>query len=156
MKINFKKQKGFTFIELLISLAVTALLLAIIIPSFSKFRNEQALKAGTEDILSTINDARTRTLASYNSSVYGVHFTSSSVTLFTGSSYSSGSSTNEVKDLSLAVAISTSLAGGTSDVVFDRLTGATSNYGTLTIQAVNDTSRTRTITISKTGVISAN
>ena len=150
-------KKGFTLIEIAIVLLITTILIAVVVNSFSKFRNEQALKSETEEIISSLQSARDRTLSSENSYQYGVHFTSSSITIFRGASYSSSDSNNIVKNVITGTTISTiSITGGGANIIFDRLTASTNTDGTIVVQATDDTTRSRTITISKTGIISGN
>jgi hypothetical protein len=87
-----------------------------------------------------------------------VHFESNKVTLFVGEVYSSGASTNEVLTFNSIVSIPTSGGiniGGGSDVIFKRLTGDTIG-GTIIIQLVSNTAIKKTISISKTGLVSIN
>ena len=116
--------KGFTILEILISLSVLAIIAVIILTTFVSFRKSQALVLDTDTVVAVLRQARNQTIASKNSSAYGVHFASSKVTLFTGSTYSSGSSSNQDFILNSTDSVLTiSLAGGGSDVVFQRLSG---------------------------------
>src|SRR5664279_5464989 len=91
---NFYK-KGITAPELLVVLVVLTILFSIVIPQFSKIRENQVLKSAVVDTLSSINKAESKTLASANSSSYGVHFQSTQVIIFKGTVFSSGDSNNE-------------------------------------------------------------
>lgn len=151
--------KGFTIVELIIVFAVIALLMALIIPTLNKFREEQALRNAGEDILSLLNEARFDTQASLNSSNYSVYIESNQATYFVGSTYSSTASTNKRITFNSAVTVPSSgisLAGGGSTITFNRLAGDTANYGTIRIQLVSDSSRYKTILISNTGAVSSN
>ena len=100
-----------------------------------------------------MREARGQTLSSENSSQYGVHFTSSKITLFTGSSYIVGTSTNQDFNLTSTDTILTiTLTGGGNDIVFNRLTGETTQNGTVVVSSTLATT-TRTVTIYKTGVV---
>lgn len=50
--------KGFTLIELMVALAVAAVLLTIAVPSFQSVSRNSAVRATTNDLMSTINLAR--------------------------------------------------------------------------------------------------
>ncbi|MBM2817581.1 MAG: seg [Parcubacteria group bacterium] len=155
-RLIFNK-KGFTAIEFLITLSILAILTTIVFTSMSRFRNGKALQAVVEDILSLLDEGRADTLSAKNSYAYGVHFESSEIALFRGVAYSSSDSTNKTVDIDGAVEISNiSLAGGGSDVLFQRLTGKTGQSGTVTIRLKSDTSKTKTILIEASGVASAN
>ena len=82
-----------------------------------------------------------------------MHIGSTKITLFTGSVYSVGASTNQDFNLNSRDSIITiSLTGGGSDVVFVRLSGETSQNGTITLSS-SALSQTKTITVYKTGVV---
>ena len=53
---NFYK-KGITIIELLVVLAVLGIIISVIIPQFSKVRENQMLKSAVQDTLSSLNNA---------------------------------------------------------------------------------------------------
>ena len=87
-------KNGFTLIEALITLAILGLMVTISVLAFKTFKTSQGLDKDTELVIETLQKARTQTLSSQNASVYGVHFASSTVTIFTGATYAAGASTN--------------------------------------------------------------
>lgn len=146
-------ERGFTLVELLIVMAIMAVLTTIVFSSFLSFRDSQALSKDTDNIVSMLRQAREQTLSSKNSSVYGVHFSATSTTLFVGNTYSISTTTNKTFVLNGSDSILTvSLNGGGSDTVFRRLSGETSQNGTVTISSPRLTN-TKTITIHKTGLV---
>jgi len=146
--------RGFTLIELLVAVAVVAIHANIATIFFRGFRERQAFSIGAEEVRMLLSRARARTLAAEDDSVYGLHLTSSSVITFRGAVYNAGAAGNETHDLDSLVTISAySLAGGGADVVFDKRTGATSDYGTITVALVSDASETQVITIAQTGLV---
>lgn len=148
---------GFTFIELLISIAIVAIITIAIIGPFASLRNAQAIKNTTESVVALINQARVKTLSSENLLQYGVHFQSDKAILFSGTSFGGGTQVSEIAvSDNNSTLTNISLAGGGSDVVFTRLTGATNNYGTLKVTHVNASVPQKTITITKTGTVSSN
>ena len=153
------KNKGISVIEILIVVSIISVISAIIIPSFSEFKNQQELKNTTEDILSLLNEARSDTVSSINSTTYGVHFEVNKVTLFTGSSFSILPSNKEIdfdNTVTIPIIGGINLSGGGNDVVFNRIIGDTINDGTIILQLTNDVTSQKTITINKLGVISKN
>ncbi len=147
--------KGETIMTIVVVISVLVLLIAVIIPPLASSRNKQLVRGAADDIVAQLVTARSKTLASYNSTVYGVHFNTADVTVFTGATYAAGLPTNVVQTLNGVTVPSVILNGGGSDVVFDRLTGATNNYGTINVQS-SDASIAKIITITKTGLISVN
>ncbi|MES2315660.1 MAG: GspH/FimT family pseudopilin [Patescibacteria group bacterium] len=153
---NFYK-KGISALEIMIVLGIIVILAAIIIPQFSSTRQNQLLKSATTDILSALDKARSQTLASVNSSEYGVHFQSDRVIIFAGTTYSAGASGNETITIITPASISNVSLGGVSgssgDMYFNRLSGAPNTTGTVT---VSNSSMSKIITISATGAASLN
>ena len=150
---NFYK-KGITAVELLIVISVLGIIFSIIIPQFSKIKENQLLKNGVEDIVSSINKARGQTLASINSSSYGVHFQSDKVIIFEGTVFSANDPDNEILDITSPVAISTiTITGGGTYFYFNRLNGMPSATGTIVVSSTNFT---KSISISATGIVSVN
>lgn len=147
------KQRGFSAGELIVVVAVMALISVIIMSGFVSFRKNQALVMDTDTVVEVLRQARNQTLSSKDSSVYGVHFASTKITLFTGSTYSSGSGSNQDFILSSTDTILTiNLAGGGSDVVFQRLSGETAQNGTVVVSS-SGINQNKTVTIYKTGLV---
>ncbi len=153
MKLSLRSEGGLTTIELIVSLAILTVLTIVVLTSLISFKKNQSLSKDSGTVVEVLRQARNQTLSSKNSSNYGVHMATTTVTLFAGSSYSSGASTNQDFLLSSTDTILTiSLAGGESNVVFNRLTGETAQNGTVVISSP-DVSETKTVTIYKTGLI---
>ena len=149
--------KGFTLIEVLLTFAIIAIISVIGVMSLSNFNKDKALDIEVEKVLSLVTKARSLTLSALDGSAYGVHFEERKAVLFNGASYSAGASTNEIQTLNGEVKISAiSLAGGGSDVVFAKLTGATAQSGTITVAEVRNASQTKVITIAAIGVAYSN
>lgn len=152
-----KNDKGFSIAEIVVVVAILSLITATAIFSFGAFNTRQALDKDSLAVLATLNDARSRTLSSQNASQYGVHLEEFQVVLFVGGSYLAGDPQNEEVVLSGHTHISSfSLIGGGSDIIFSRLTGATSKSGTIVLALRNDGAATKTITVYATGIIEYN
>lgn len=148
-------QKGFTLIEVLAVLAIMLILAGITFTTFKSFNSSQAVDKDVEVILSVLNEARSRTLSSENDTQYGVHIASTSIVLYTGATYASGSASNKTIPLSGHSALTLSL-GGASDVLFERLTGESSATGTIVLTAVSNSSLVKTIRLYGTGLAETN
>lgn len=151
---NFYK-KGITIIELLVVLAVLGIIFSIVIPQFSKMRENQVLKSGVQDILSSLDKARSQTLASLDSSEYGVHFEADKIIIFKGKDFIDETIGNEIINIITPATISSVALGCTPtipcDIFFNRLSGSPSVNGTITIST---TDYSKKITIWATGVAS--
>ncbi len=154
------KNRGFNLIELLIVIAIVSLISAISMPALINFQKNQAIKNTRENIVSVLNKAKSNTLASLNSSSYGVHFESNYIIYFMGESFSISDPNNEQINFESGVRIKP--IGGINlntmgnDTIFPRLTGDVIGYGTITIELTDQTTTQKIITINKTGYITSN
>ena len=145
--------KGFTLLEILLALGIVAILSFFGVVSLSNFNKDKALSIETEKVLSLISKARSFTLSGRDESAYGIHFEERKIVLFKGPTYSSEAEGNEAQTLNAEVALSgISLSGGSSEVLFEKLSGTTFQSGTVTLASVRDASRTKTVTIAGTGM----
>ncbi len=145
-------QSAFTLIELLVSLTIIIILALIMFSAYSGLRPHNDVDADTQAIISELNLARSRTLASTNSSSFGVHLQTDRVILFQGTTFNSNDSNNVTLLLSSRDKIATiALVGSAVDVVFDRLSGTTSQSGTLVVQSRSASSENETIYIQSSG-----
>ena len=103
-------------------------------------------------MISEINYARSETLASENKSSWGVHFGSSQIVRFKGSSYSSSDPSNISINLPEGTTISSINLGGSSEVIFERLTGRTVNTGSIKIELTSNSMSSTTINIYASGL----
>lgn len=146
---------GFTLVELVLVVAILALISTLVLTSLSEFRIARSMEATTETVFTAIETARTRTITGVNDSQYGIHLQADGLVLFVGTVYSSGASTNESFPVSENLEIdmaSVSLAGGGNDIVFERITGQTDDYGTFVVQTP-DGDHQETFEVLKTGIV---
>jgi len=153
---RLKISNGFTLIELLIVGAIVVLMASFIIGSLSNYRNEQTLRTESLAVVSIVNEARSKTLASFESSVFGVHLEDDSVTLFQGATYSLGDPDNEVHSLPNNLEIGNITISGGDDIIFERLTGDSSNTGNFDLMLSSDNTKSRTISIISNGQVNLN
>ena len=152
MYIKKVYKKGFTVIEILITLAILGILLAIVLPSLSNMRTSQAAQTHVEHIDTFFSEARTRTVSSQNLSRHGVNLSSSRIVLFEGETYSTGDPFITEFRFEPGFSIHEVSVGGGWNVVFDRLTGGTANAGWFTF-GTSDGDIMYTISIEPTGVL---
>ena len=153
----FGSRRGMTVIEIFVIIAVVGVLLLIVLPQFSKTRENQVLKSAVADVLSSLDKARSQTLASFNSAEYGVRFEASQVIIFKGTTFSSGAAENEAMAITSPAGITNvtlnSVSGASGDMYFNRLSGSPSKSGMLTLST---DSYSKIITIGATGAVSSN
>ncbi|MEK7575817.1 MAG: hypothetical protein AAB491_01890 [Patescibacteria group bacterium] len=146
--------KGISIIEIIIILAVISIVLGIVVINLTSFREEQALNSTINESISYINEARSKTLSSKDFSQYGIHFEQTKITLFKGVNYNSSDSNNIDYIFSSLLEISSiSLNGGGNEVIFQKITGKTDQFGTVTYRVKNNPSKSKIITIKSTGII---
>jgi len=145
---------GFTLLELLIVIGIFSILFVFISTPLLLFSRDVVYRGNVENILTMLDEARKSTLSSYFSSQYGVHLSTSTVTLFRGSTYSAIDPNNDVYELSDIVNITgININGGGDDVVFERITGETAKHGTIVISLLSGSSSPKTITVHKSGLV---
>lgn len=150
-----QRPRGFSAIEMLLVVALVGIISSLVFVSVGRFGASRALDAGAKEVLSVLEDARSRATASVGGMAYGVRFEAQSVTLFRGGAYVPGAPDNIVLTLSSRVTIADiSLEGGATEVVFDRLTGKANVSGTVTVALAADASATRVIRIEASGLSS--
>lgn len=150
------KNSGVTYLEVIIVIAIVVILSTVVLSSFTSSKRKNNLSGATLDAIALVRQAQSKTLFSENSSQYGVHLQTDKLVLFIGTSYNSSASSNINLVLSTNFSVgSISLGGGGSDVIFTRLTGETTNYGTFNILYGGGTP-SATITITQTGFVSSN
>ena len=148
------EHKGFTILEILMAISIVTLAVTIVAFSFSKLNSKQALDKSADLVASILNEARSLTLSSTDDSQYGVYFETSRVVLFKGATYSQFDSANVVTDINVLTGLrNITLAGGSTSVVFQRLTGNTDQTGTVEVFLKASPEIFRAITISGTGIV---
>lgn len=152
-QIKSRFSGGFTVLEILFVLLIIVILATISFSSFSNLNKRELLEKETLKILSIIQDARSLTLSSKNSSQHGVYFNVDSVVSFAGDVFNPSNPENTTTNLSSRISISSiNLEGGGSETVFERLSGKTSQFGTIKISLLSDVNSSTTIRIFETGL----
>lgn len=145
---------GYTLIEILIATAIIVLIAGLALAGLKTYKTSSELVGAAEDGISYLEDARAKTLASRNASQYGVHFEENRIVFFKGTIFVAADSNNIIQTFPASIEISSiSLNSGGSEVIFERLTGATNNYGAITVRLKNDLQKTRIITIEQSGAV---
>lgn len=147
-----KPRAGFTFPEVLVSVAVLVLLAMFIFGALASFRESASLDQAVDVSLELLRDARSRTLGAEGGLPYGVHFASTTATLFSGGVYQAGGADNIVEAFPPLVEISVIALGTTTNsVVFEQLTGNATATGTVQFTTTRS-QKTKQIQILPSGV----
>ena len=153
-RIQNNDQKGLTLVEVIIVVFMVVILATLSFQVFDIFNKRQAFEKNAQQIASQIKEARSATLASRDDSAYGIHITATRTVMFKGVTYTESATSNRDLVLNGRVQIGTiSLNGGGSDILFDRLTGDTSQYGSITLSLVSSTTITKVISIGEAGIV---
>jgi len=147
-----KEQKGFSFVEILVVVAIFAILSVISAVAFQNFNRAASLKVVTEEVLGALVDARNSTLASDGDTVFGIHLDETEIVRFAGSPYSSSDPNNVTYAFVGGVTATGTLVESNTDITFQRLTGQPSATGTIVILDNTDTASS-TIMIHASGLI---
>lgn len=140
--------RGFSLIELVIVLAIMLILSAIVGTLASNTLPKNQLLSEMALVADTLRRAQAFTVTGKHDSVWGVHFTNSSMTLFAGPQYvSRDTQYDELHTVPDGLTIS-----GLTDVVFDAVNGMTANVGTVTLTA-DATSEERILSVNEQGLI---
>lgn len=143
---------GFTLIEVIITAGIIAVLAGLAIPVSNVFLSRNELNSEALKIVDALRRARIQSMSAAEDSIWGVHFTSADYTVFRGPSYNPAEAFNDTFSLPGILTVSgITINGGGNDIIFDRITGNTSTFGTTTIQ--NDALQNRTIIVNQAGTI---
>ena len=156
MKKNFSFRNGFSLFEIVLVVAILAIISSIYVGSLITVDEKQALTGSEMTVRSILGETRSKTISSEYNAQYGVHFEegTGTVDIFSGSVYDPNSSDIIHVILNKKVSIaSVQLHNNENDVVFDRIFGSTDQYGTIVLQTNSDDISYATITIYATGVV---
>lgn len=142
-KNNSKVVKGFSFIELILTISLVAMVSGLILVSFNSLNNRQTLDKQIDFIESAINKTRNDALNSRNGTDQTFTFATTSITY-------DGKTIN----LDASVMLS-SYTTGVKSIVFSRLSGIPNATGTLVykLQKGSTVISTSSIIINNLGII---
>ncbi|OGD67136.1 hypothetical protein A2442_01935 [Candidatus Campbellbacteria bacterium RIFOXYC2_FULL_35_25] len=150
---SLQTKSGFSLLEMLFVIGIMAILFLIGTKIFSNSSPKYKVDNAVVIVLNLLNEAKSMTSSAVGSSQYGVHFETTTLTLFKGETFSAVDPNNREIILNENVNLSNiSLAGGGADVVFNKLIGTTDHHGTVTISLVSDLSVNEIVTILSTGI----
>ncbi|MBI4991749.1 MAG: prepilin-type N-terminal cleavage/methylation domain-containing protein [Candidatus Harrisonbacteria bacterium] len=148
--------RGFTLLELIISIGLLVIIGSIVVLNLAGFRSQRELELATENLVAYLRDAQSRAISQQASSKWGVHFDAAvndndSYSIFSGNDYATGSVQNKIF-LPLSLKFSDPAEGTTKDIIFSKVSGATSPAVVKLALSGNESSFF-TININANGVI---
>lgn len=147
---NRHNQTAFTVIETLFTVALVAVAAVMIVFALRSFTRVQEVTNQIDRIAGVVQKAQSQTLAGEGDVSYGVHFDSDQIVIFQGDTYSDADSNNVVYAID-NVGLSWTFTGGGDDIIFARLTGMTTQTGTVTVTHMQDNSINQDLTINSLG-----
>ncbi len=140
------RRSGFSIIELVIVIALTAAVFAMTSPFLTSFRSVQTLRTVSDDVFRTMVVARHRSQSNERNTTWGVKMLSNAYVLYAGDSYANR---NAAFDESQQISPQFQF-GGLSEVSFLGSTGKPLVSGTITITQTPSNS-VKTITVNSAG-----
>lgn len=151
---------GFTLIEFLIAMGITAIIVMLISNALLTSSNHASLDTTVGTFMTDLKQQQLKSMVGDTQGVgvnnyYGVYFKTNSYILFNGSTYLSTNSANIIVNLPTNIIFS-NINFPSSEIVFNEGSGEVQNYATtsatVTLENTND-SNTDVITINRYGVV---
>ncbi|UOD34524.1 prepilin-type N-terminal cleavage/methylation domain-containing protein [Deferribacteraceae bacterium V6Fe1] len=114
MDRKIMNKKGITLIELMVTITVMAVLIAIAIPSFNKWLSKYQIEADTKDIYALIQDARAKAFSQKEDITIVVNANTTTVKKSDGSVISSISTKTSFKSNTINITKRGIISGGSS------------------------------------------
>jgi prepilin-type N-terminal cleavage/methylation domain-containing protein len=141
------KQKGFTFIELLLVMAIVLTLSVMSTVFFSRFLTQNSVANTVDQVIATLRKAQMYSMQGKQADSWSVNYSSNILTLYKGTNFvTRDASFDERFTIGSNVTIS-----GFTTISFSRVTGIPTTSPTITISGGNNN---KTITINSQGVMS--
>ncbi|MFA9288338.1 MAG: Tfp pilus assembly protein FimT/FimU [Weeksellaceae bacterium] len=150
--------KGFTLLELLLVMAITAILMSLSMLSLTTVQHQAYLDENRESLLSDFKSQQLKAMTGNtgggsSSLAFGIRFSNNNYTLFQGSTYNASDPTNFTFTLKGSTRIVTTVPQ--SQVVFTKgsgeITGYDANNRTITIEDTT-TNEQKSIVFNRLGV----
>lgn len=155
-------KKSFALVELLVVISILLFLCAISFSVFILLDRDYKLNNGADLVMNKLKSAREKTIASEGDDQYGIFLdstatlNSSRCVLFKGGTFATRDPAfDEVEDIP-SVLISNIDIGGGNEIVFEKLTGATNNSGSFSLELSSDSNKNRSIYIGGLGQVGFN
>lgn len=159
----YRSSRGFTLLELMIVMAILAILSGGVVIWFMGYQRQAELDSTSKMIVDTLRDAQSRSISGKDFKSWGVCFDASGnrFILFRDDGVDCAISTiKEENYLSSFVKIGmlcpitgVCLNGGGNKIIFNNLNGGTAQYGTIRIEQSNDSASFKNVVVTELGKI---
>lgn len=143
-----RQARGFTLIEMLLSVSIIGLLAGFSLPVYQSFQNRNELDITAQGLASALRRAQTYARGMNGDSDWGVSIQTGSIILFKGSVFASR---DTAYDEPVTISPNTIVSGGVSQVLFTKFSGAPTTTGTVTLTSINND--VRTVNINAKGMV---
>jgi prepilin-type N-terminal cleavage/methylation domain-containing protein len=141
-------QRGFTLVEMILSVIIIGMLAGLSLPLYQSFATRNDADITTESIANLLRRGNTYARGAAQDSTWSVRVDAGSATLYKGATYATRDTTyDEIVSIPASYNLS-----GLSEVSFSKLTGLPSTAGSVTISI--PTNETRTVAINAKGMVS--
>lgn len=152
MKLRIKNTNtGFTIIELLMAIAIAALIAGLLLGSFSQYARYQNYKQSVSEIAIAISQVQAAARVATLDQDHGVALTTDSIVQFAGSTYDMSDTANVSRTFT-NVQIIPNLTNGVSELRLQKVTGFPNATGTILVVGTAYAATT-TFSVSAAGVI---
>lgn len=137
--------KGFSYVQILLIVAIIAVLAASSAPYYLQFQVRQQLQSTSSILLADIRYAQSKAMQQAEHDQWGVHISDSDkeYVLYYGSTYSAAESNNVVIDYPASVSLSPD-----QDILFEPVTGVPTSGTSTTITVTSSAVPNESFTIS--------
>jgi len=137
-------ERGFTLIEIMLSVAIMSMLVALSVPVYQSFTRRNDLDIAAQSLAGMLVRAQTYARNMNGDNAWSVEIQSSTLTLFKGTNFAGRDTTVDETNTIYQT------PSGLSEVQFAKFTGIPNTTGSITLTSGNDT---RTITINAKGSV---
>lgn len=148
---SLHSEKGFTLLELILVIAIIAILAAATVPLMGNFNQRTQVDAVAREVVSALRFAQQKSIATESDSQFGVYFDDSNnqFIIFRGSVYGSFPAEDRVYSYSNAITVSQTFP--LNEVNFEKGTGNTIDVGSISV--TNNIGGSFAVTVSGQGKI---
>ncbi len=145
--------KGFTLIEILITLAIFGIISTIGVNSYQQFQLKKQQDQIVFEIITTLEQQKTNSQTGKEGKNFGVQFNPSTFVLFSGSVFTN-SEQNKIIKINEQFQISETISNSDNIIYFSKVFGESNESVSITISHITNRIPQKEIKIEKSGAIS--